>query len=51
MFFIKNQMKSPRSVDFPTYGDNNVSITNHGDYNKVTEYVDTENRYLRENLL
>lgn len=43
--FIKDQLKSPKSADFPTYGDNNVSITNSGDYYKVTGYVDAENSF------
>lgn len=43
--FIKDQLKSPKSADFPTYRDSNVSITNSGDYYKVTGYVDAENSF------
>lgn len=43
--FIKDQLKSPKSADFPTYGDSNVNITNSGDYYKVTGYVDAENGF------
>lgn len=43
--FVKDQLKSPKSADFPTYGDSSVSITNSGDYYKVTGYVDAENSF------
>lgn len=43
--FVKDQLKSPKSADFPTYGDGSVSITNAGDYYKVTGYVDAENSF------
>lgn len=43
--FVKDQLKSPKSADFPTYGDDSVSITGSGDYYKVTGYVDAENSF------
>lgn len=43
--FVKDQLKSPKSADFPTYGDSNVNITSSGDYYKVTGYVDAENGF------
>lgn len=43
--FVKDQLKSPKSADFPVYGDGSVSITNAGDYYKVTGYVDAENSF------
>ena len=43
--FVKDQLKSPKSADFPTYGDDSVSIKGSGDYYKVTGYVDAENSF------
>lgn len=43
--FVEDKLKSPSSADFPVYGDSNVSITNSGDYYKVTGYVDAENSF------
>lgn len=43
--FVKDNLKSPKSADFPTYGDSQVSITNSGSYYKVTGYVDAENSF------
>lgn len=43
--FVKDNLKSPKSADFPVYGDSKVSITNSGSYYKVTGYVDAENSF------
>lgn len=43
--FVKEQLKSPKSADFPTYRDDNIHITNSGDYYKVSGYVDAENSF------
>lgn len=43
--FVKDNLKSPKSADFPTYGDSKVSIKNSGSYYKVTGYVDAENSF------
>lgn len=43
--FVRDKLKSPKSADFPTYGDSKVSITNSGSYYKVTGYVDAENSF------
>ena len=43
--FVKDNLKSPKSADFPVYGDSQVSITNSGSYYKVTGYVDAENSF------
>lgn len=43
--FVEDKLKSPKSADFPVYGDSNVSITNSGNYYKVSGYVDAENSF------
>lgn len=43
--FVKDNLKSPKSADFPTYGDSQVSIKKSGSYYKVTGYVDAENSF------
>lgn len=43
--FVKDELKSPKSADFPVYGDSQVSITNSGNYYRVTGYVDAENSF------
>lgn len=43
--FVKDKLKSPKSADFPTYGDSQVSIKKSGNYYKVTGYVDAENSF------
>lgn len=43
--FVKDKLKSPKSADFPVYGDTQVSIKNSGNYYKVTGYVDAENSF------
>lgn len=43
--FVKDNLKSPKSADFPVYGDSQVSIKNAGSYYKVTGYVDAENSF------
>lgn len=43
--FVKDKLKSPKSADFPVYSDSRVSITNSGNYYKVTGYVDAKNSF------
>lgn len=43
--FVKDKLKSPKSADFPVYGDSQVSIQSSGNYYKVTGYVDAENSF------
>ena len=43
--FVKDKLKSPKSADFPVYGDSQVSIKKSGSYYKVTGYVDAENSF------
>lgn len=43
--FVKDNLKSPKSANFPVYGDSQVSIKNSGSYYKVTGYVDAENSF------